>query len=97
MIQRSMSAMTSGRDLLDFRLHDIRQPMLVVWGAEDELIPLSVGKTIHEGIPDSSLVVIDGCGHLAPLECSEPVIEATVKFLNAPQPVQATQTVPSSH
>jgi pimeloyl-ACP methyl ester carboxylesterase len=71
--------------------------MLVVWGAEDELIPLSVGKTIHEGIPDSSLVVIDGCGHLAPLECSEPVIEATVKFLNAPQPVQATQTVPSSH
>ncbi len=69
-IQRSMSAMTSGRDLLDFRLHDIHQPTLVVWGAEDELIPLSVGKTIHEGIPDSSLVVIDGCGHLAPLECS---------------------------
>jgi Predicted hydrolases or acyltransferases (alpha/beta hydrolase superfamily) len=95
-IQRSMSAMTSGRDLLDFRLHDIRQPTLVVWGAEDELIPLSVGKTIHEGISDSSLVVIEGCGHLAPLECSEPVVDATVKFLNAPQPVQANQSMPAS-
>jgi len=95
-IQRSMSAMTSGRDLLDFRLHDIRQPTLVVWGAEDELIPLSVGKTIHEGITDSSLVVIEGCGHLAPLECSEPVLEATEKFLRAPQPVRANEA-PASH
>jgi len=96
-IQRSMSAMTSGRDLLDFRLHDIRQPTLVVWGAEDELIPLSVGKTIHEGITDSSLVVIEGCGHLAPLECSEPVLEATEKFLRAPQPVRANESAPASH
>jgi len=96
-IERSMSAMTSGRDLLDFRLHDIRQPTLVVWGAEDELIPLSVGKTIHEGITDSSLVVIEGCGHLAPLECSEPVLEATEKFLRAPQPVRANESAPASH
>jgi pimeloyl-ACP methyl ester carboxylesterase len=96
-IQRSMSAMTNGHDLLDFRLHDIRQPTLVVWGAEDELIPLSVGEKIHEGIPDSSLAVIDGCGHLAPLECSEPVTEATEKFLHAQQPVQASESVSASH
>jgi pimeloyl-ACP methyl ester carboxylesterase len=92
-----MSAMTNGHDLLDFRLHDIRQPTLVVWGAEDELIPLSVGEKIHEGIPDSSLAVIDECGHLAPLECSEPVTEATEKFLHAQQPVQASESVSASH
>jgi pimeloyl-ACP methyl ester carboxylesterase len=92
-VQRSMASMTSGRDLLDFRLHDIRQPTLVVWGSDDELIPLSVGKKIHEAIPGSSLAVIDGCGHLAPLECSGPVAEATEKFLRAPQRVQASESV----
>ena len=89
--------MTSGRDLLDFRLHDIGRPTLVVWGAEDELIPLAVGKKIHEGIPNSSLVVVDGCGHLAPLQCSEAVAEATEKFLRAPQPVSAGESLHASH
>jgi len=96
-VQRSMTAMTSGSDLLDFRLHDIRQPTLVLWGAEDELIPLEVGKKIHEGIPNSLLKVVDGCGHLAPLECSEPVVEATEKFLRAPQPLEAGDTLQASH
>jgi pimeloyl-ACP methyl ester carboxylesterase len=96
-VQRSMSAMTGGRDLLDFRLHDIGQPTLVVWGGADELIPLSVGKKIHEGIPNSSLAVVDGCGHLAPLECWEPVTKATEKFLRTPQPVRASESVLASH
>lgn len=96
-VQRSMAAMTSGHDLLDFRLHDIGRPTLVVWGAEDELIPLAVGKKIHEGIPNSSLVVVDGCGHLAPLQCSEAVAEATEKFLRAPQPGSAGGSLHASH
>ena len=86
--RRSMMAMTSGRDLLDFRLQKIRQPTLVVWGAEDHLIPLAVGRRIHEGIPNSSLDVIRGCGHLAPLECWQPVAEATERFLRAQPPIQ---------
>jgi pimeloyl-ACP methyl ester carboxylesterase len=87
-ISRSMSAMTSGRDLLDFRLHDIRLPTLVVWGSADVLIPLSAGKSIHEGIPNSVLNVMEGCGHLAPLECWRPVAEATDAFLKAQPPMQ---------
>ena len=42
-VNRSTAAMINGRDLLDFRLHNISQPMLIVWGAKDELIPLAVG------------------------------------------------------
>jgi pimeloyl-ACP methyl ester carboxylesterase len=87
-----MVAMTDGRDLLDFRLHDLKQPTLVVWGSEDELIPLSVGKRIHEAIPNSSLNVVEGCGHLAPLECWRPVAEATDKFLRAKIPVAGEET-----
>jgi pimeloyl-ACP methyl ester carboxylesterase len=79
--------MISGRDLLDFRLHDIQQPMLIVWGAEDELIPLSAGEVIHEKVPQSVLAIVQGCGHLAPAECSKPVIESTVEFLKAEPPM----------
>jgi pimeloyl-ACP methyl ester carboxylesterase len=82
-IRRSMKAMTNGRDLLDFRLYQISQPMLIVWGAQDELIPLSAGEAIHKNVPQSVLNIVEGCGHLAPAECPRPVIEGTVDFLKA--------------
>ena len=87
-IHRSLAAMTNGRDLLDFRLHDMEEPTLIVWGAQDRLIPLSVGETMHERIPNSVLEVVEGCGHLAPLECAKPVVESTVDFLRAEPPMQ---------
>ena len=90
-VQRSMSAMKDGRDLLDFRIHNLKQPTLVVWGSEDHLIPLEVGRRIHEGITDSSLSIIEGCGHLAPLECSEPVAKVTDAFLRAEPPMQGEE------
>jgi pimeloyl-ACP methyl ester carboxylesterase len=82
-IRRSMTAMTNGRDLLDFRLYKISQPMLIVWGAQDDLIPLSAGEAIHKSVPQSVLNIVEGCGHLAPAECPQPVIEGTVDFLKA--------------
>jgi pimeloyl-ACP methyl ester carboxylesterase len=87
-INRSMNAMTNGRDLLDFRLHQISQPMLIVWGAQDELIPLSVGETIHKSVPQSVLDIIAGCGHLAPAECARSVTAGTVEFLRAEPPMR---------
>jgi pimeloyl-ACP methyl ester carboxylesterase len=85
-LDRSTASMLNGRDLLDFRLHNIRQPMLIVWGAQDELIPLSTGEAIHKSVPQSVLAIVQGCGHLAPAECSKPVIESTVEFLKAEPP-----------
>lgn len=82
-IHRSMAEMLTGRDLLDFRLHGIQRPTLVVWGSRDDLIPLASGERMHELIPGSSLDVVDGCGHLAPSECWRPVLKSTVEFLKA--------------
>jgi pimeloyl-ACP methyl ester carboxylesterase len=87
-VQRSMTAMTNGRDLLDFRLYQISQPMLIVWGAQDELIPLSAGEAIHKSVPQSVLNIVEGCGHLTPAECPRPVIEGTVEFLKAEPPLR---------
>ncbi len=92
-LRRSMSSMTNGRDLLDFRLHNISQPMLIVWGAKDELIPLAVGEKIHASVPQSVLEIVEGCGHLAPAECASPVTEGTVQFLKAEPPMQGGEKI----
>jgi pimeloyl-ACP methyl ester carboxylesterase len=91
-IERSVTSMEAGHDLLDFRLQSIHQPTLVVWGGEDKLIPPSVGETMHRDIPDSSLLIVDGCGHLAPGECTKPVLAGTLDFLEAHPAVTGTET-----
>ncbi|WP_353073787.1 alpha/beta fold hydrolase [Tunturiibacter gelidoferens] len=87
-VNRSTASMIGGRDLLDFRLHNISQPMLIVWGAQDELIPLASGEAIHKSVPQSVLDIVEGCGHLAPAECAKPVVEGTVEFLRAQPPMR---------
>jgi pimeloyl-ACP methyl ester carboxylesterase len=87
-VRRSLASMVTGRDLLDFRLQNISQPMLIVWGSKDELIPLSAGEAIHEKVPQSVLNVIEGCGHIAPSECAGAVTESTVDFLRSEPPMR---------
>jgi pimeloyl-ACP methyl ester carboxylesterase len=82
-IQQTMDSMISGSDLLDTRLGNITQPTLVVWGTEDNLIPISVGMKMHRDIPDSVFEGIAGCGHLAPSECARQVLAATIPFLKS--------------
>jgi pimeloyl-ACP methyl ester carboxylesterase len=96
-LRRSMSSMTSGKDLLDFRLNQISQPMLIVWGAKDELIPLSVGERIHQSVPQSVLNIVEGCGHLAPAECSRPVVESTADFLRSEPPMRGGEKTFPAH
>ena len=46
----------------------IHCPTLVLCGRQDGLTPLSVHVDMAAGIPRAALVVIEDCGHLAPLE-----------------------------
>ncbi len=96
--RRSVAAMTSGRDLLDFRLYALRPPLLIVWGQQDTLIPLSAGQTIHRLVPGSTLAVAPGCGHLAPAQCSGPILRETIDFLRANPPLSAGEvTLAAAH
>jgi pimeloyl-ACP methyl ester carboxylesterase len=88
-IHRSMASMERGDDLLDFRLRHITRPTLIVWGAADNLIPPSVGEFMHQQIPNSSLLLVQGCGHLVAAECPQAVLPPVTAFLkarNGPQP-----------
>ena len=86
-VERSVHSMESGRDLMDFQLSEIHQPTLVVWGKLDQLIPLSIGEKIHHRIAGSSMLIVDGCGHLTPAECWRPVLHGMLDFLTAQPPL----------
>ena len=81
-IERALKSMYTGKDLMDARLNTIRTPVLLLWGREDVLTPPSMGEQMHNAIPGSELKLFDGCGHLAPVECSGGIGQAMIEFFD---------------
>jgi pimeloyl-ACP methyl ester carboxylesterase len=73
--------MLTGDDVTDQLLPQLKMPVLIVWGAEDRIMPLTVGQRIHALIPQSQMEVIGGCGHLAPNQCAGEIGPGVVGFL----------------
>ena len=82
-VDRGVSSMMTGRALLDRSLPSLKEPLLIVWGQNDQLTPVSVGETMHGMLPNSELHILEGCGHLAPARCSARAAAATADFLKA--------------
>jgi pimeloyl-ACP methyl ester carboxylesterase len=61
----------------------VGQPTLVVWGADDELLPARLGEQAAGAMPLARLVVIDRCGHIPIEERPEEFLVAVVPFLAA--------------
>lgn len=83
-MRRSVDSMLSGRDLMQYRLEEVRQPTMIFWGEEDRLIPIEAGERIAAGIAGSVLVRLPGCGHLAPTECATQILPQMTRFLQRP-------------
>jgi pimeloyl-ACP methyl ester carboxylesterase len=62
-------------------LGDIDAPVLIIHGAEDQLIPLSEAKMMHEAIPNANLVIVPNAGHLPNLEQTDEFNDAVIDFL----------------
>lgn len=62
-------------------LGKISAPTLIIWGAEDELIPLEAGRKISSLIKGSELVIIEKCGHVPQEEMPERVLGEITKFI----------------
>lgn len=86
-VRRNMDSMLLGADLLDGKLSALKMPMLIVWGKQDHLIPVSVGEEIHRAVPQSELEVFDGCGHLAPGQCAGRIGPVIKGFLDEAAPI----------
>jgi 3-oxoadipate enol-lactonase len=79
---RRFLAMLMRRDSVVSRLKEIEVPSLVIAGAEDRALPQALSKKIHDGLPDSTLVVVPGADHLSTLEQPAAVTAAMREFLD---------------
>lgn len=96
-VRRSVQSMMTGEDLVDGKLGALTMPVLIGWGDQDKLIPLSVGYRLHQEMLQSVLDVYDGCGHLAPQDCVSQVGPSIVDFLNAqPARMAMVRQIPGS-
>jgi pimeloyl-ACP methyl ester carboxylesterase len=60
--------------------HLIDQPTLIVWGEDDTVIPVKDGRTLHDSILHSRLVILKDCGHVPQEEKSELFTEIVSEF-----------------
>lgn len=90
-IRRSVDAMLTGQNLLDNKLSELKMPVLIVWGKEDHLTPLSMAYTLHAGVANSRLEVVEGCGHLAPGLCAAKIAPGMINFLDQATPQRASR------
>jgi pimeloyl-ACP methyl ester carboxylesterase len=79
-IRRALDTMLTGNDVTDKLLPQLKMPVLIVWGSEDKITPLSLGKKMHLLVPQSELDVVNGCGHLAPVQCAAQIGPKVVEF-----------------
>jgi pimeloyl-ACP methyl ester carboxylesterase len=71
-----------GDTRLERRLHRIRCPTLILWGAEDKVLPPSYAERFAAGIAGKSTVrLLPGAGHLADLDAPGAAAEAVFEAL----------------
>jgi 2-hydroxy-6-oxonona-2,4-dienedioate hydrolase len=88
-INSFIESIVRGEDFLDGKTKVINTPALVIWGKDDGLTPLGLGKAFAEDIPGAQLLVIDNCGHVPQMEKPAEFNAALLKFLGAVQTAQA--------
>ena len=63
-------------------------PILIVWGAQDRLIPVEHGYAAHRRAPRSELVVFERSGHFPHLSEPNRFIEVVERFIHETKPAR---------
>lgn len=82
--------LTSARQMLPTDLQEFSEnyssltiPALIIWSREDEIVPLAVGKRLHENLPNSRLVIMSDVGHAVQEEKPSLLLPHLRNFLEA--------------
>lgn len=81
LLHTARQCIPANADELIAAVRTITVPTLILWGREDKVIPLKVGKLLHELIPNSTLDVIEQCGHIPQEEKPDETIARISEFL----------------
>ncbi len=59
----------------------VTNPTLIIWGREDRVVPVECGEQYRRGLPNSTLTVLERCGHLPPIEQPDAFARLVLDFL----------------
>lgn len=68
------------RDQME-HLADVRQPMLIVHGTHDGLVPVRVARALHGLLPQSELLLVEGGSHMLHEDPANGVVERITAFV----------------
>src|SRR6266511_189961 len=78
----ALRARTQAADFsIEQDLSRINVPTLIIWGAQDALIPLEAGRKMSSLIKNSKLVVFENCGHLPEEEMPARVVNEVEPYI----------------
>lgn len=59
----------------------LRCPVQVLWGEDDQWIPIATGRKLANMLPDARFVPVAGSGHLMQEDAPEAIVAAVLEFL----------------
>lgn len=83
-LQAARQLLPPGVDEVVRRYPQLLCPVLLLWGREDPVVPLSVGRRLLQELPSARLVILEHCGHLPQEERVEEGLQALLSFLEEP-------------
>lgn len=60
----------------------LEQPTLVISGGDDHVCPVALQEELADGLPRSTHIVLDGVGHMAPLEAPDAIAAHLRRWLD---------------
>jgi len=73
-------------DQLEPLLQDVKIPTLLVWGEQDQVVPVATGQRFARAITGAELVVIPGCGDFPQEEAPDEVSRLVDEFCTRSRP-----------
>lgn len=70
-----------GQTYLESRIHEVQQPVLVVWGRHDRFINVRLGEVLAESLPNARLEIIEDSGHFVHMDKPEKLLQVSEAFL----------------
>lgn len=80
-IQSARQIVPEDLDALAERYKSIALPTLILWCDHDRIVPLDVGLKLRRAMPNASLKVVQGCGHMPQEEQPSQTLELMQDFL----------------
>jgi pimeloyl-ACP methyl ester carboxylesterase len=83
LVQTARQVVPSNIDSIAGSYPTLTVPTLIVWGRDDELIPLRLGRRLQKELPNARLRIIPACGHAPQEECPEELLPLIQAFLRS--------------